>query len=286
MKDVKLNNGQSMPILGFGVFQLTDPEVCEESVLNALKAGYRLIDTASAYGNEEAVGKAIKRSGIPREELFITTKLWIQDYGDTRTEAAFERSLRRLDLDYLDLYLLHQDYGDVYGAWRSLERIYKRGGSRSIGVSNFTPDRLLDLMMHNEVAPAVNQVECNPYCQQIESHQFMVDHNVQMEAWSPLATGLNNIFEDKRLQEIAHKYNRSVAQIVLRWITQRNIVVISKAAKKEHMQENFFIFDFKLSDEDMNAISEINTETSVYFGRLAHRDPATVQTLGSMKFPT
>lgn len=275
-----------MPVLGFGVFQMTDPDQCEESVFNALKAGYRLIDTAAAYGNEEAVGKAIKRSEVPREELFITTKLWIQDYGDTKTEAAFERSLRRLDLDYLDLYLLHQDYGDVYGAWRSLERIYKRGGSRSIGVSNFTPDRLLDLMMHNEIAPMVNQIECNPYCQQIESHQFMVEHNVQMEAWSPLATGLNNIFEDERLQAIAKKYNRSIAQIVLRWILQRNIVVIPKAANREHMLDNLKVFDFKLSDDDMESITELNTETSVYFGQMAHRDPATVQTLGSMKFPT
>lgn len=286
MKSVILNNGISMPILGFGVFQISDPELCEKSVYNAIKAGYRLIDTAAAYGNEEAVGKAIKRSGVPREELFNTTKLWIQDYGDTKTEAAFERSLRRLDLDYLDLYLLHQNYGDVYGAWRSLERINKRGGSRSIGVSNFTPDRLLDLMMHNEIVPVINQVECNPYCQQVESHQFMVNHNVQMEAWSPLATGLNNIFEDERLLNIAHKNKRTVGQVVLRWVVQRGIVVIPKAATQQHMLDNIDIFDFELSQDDMDVIATINTETSVYFGKMAHRDPATVQALGSMKFRT
>lgn len=286
MDSVILNNGISMPVLGFGVFQITDPELCEESVCDALKAGYRLIDTAAAYGNEEAVGRGIKRSGVPREELFITTKLWVQDYGDGKSEAAFERSLKRLGLDYLDLYLMHQPFGDVYGAWRSMERIYEQGLVRAIGVSNFQPDRLIDLILHNNIKPAINQVECNPYCQQIENHKYMKEFNVQMQAWSPLATGRNNIFENELLLSISHKYKRSLAQIVLRWIVQRGIVVIPKAVSKEHILQNINIFDFQLSLEDMEAISSMNMETSVYFGTLSHRDPETVKSLGMMKFNT
>lgn len=286
MDSVILNNGISMPVLGFGVFQITDPELCEESVCDALKAGYRLIDTAAAYGNEEAVGRGIKRSGVPREELFITTKLWVQDYGDGKSEAAFERSLKRLGLDYLDLYLMHQPFGDVYGAWRSMERIYEQGLVRAIGVSNFQPDRLIDLILHNNIKPAINQVECNPYCQQIENHKYMKEFNVQMQAWSPLATGRNNIFENELLLSISHKYKRSLAQIVLRWIVQRGIVVIPKAVSKEHILQNINIFDFQLSQEDMEAISSMNMETSVYFGTLSHRDPETVKSLGMMKFNT
>lgn len=286
MDSVILNNGISMPVLGFGVFQITDHELCEESVCDALKAGYRLIDTAAAYGNEEAVGRGIKRSGVPREELFITTKLWVQDYGDGKSEAAFERSLKRLGLDYLDLYLMHQPFGDVYGAWRSMERIYEQGLVRAIGVSNFQPDRLIDLILHNNIKPAINQVECNPYCQQIENHKYMKEFNVQMQAWSPLATGRNNIFENELLLSISHKYKRSLAQIVLRWIVQRGIVVIPKAVSKEHILQNINIFDFQLSQEDMEAISSMNMETSVYFGTLSHRDPETVKSLGMMKFNT
>lgn len=286
MHTVKLNNGIEMPILGFGAFQLTDPEKCEESVCTALKAGYRLIDTAASYGNEEAVGRGIKRSGVPREELFVTTKLWIQDYGDTVSEAAFERSLRRLDLEYVDLYLMHQPFGDVYGAWRSMERIYKAGKARAIGVSNFYPDRLLDLMLHNEVKPAVNQVECNPYCQQVANHAFMVEHDVQMEAWSPLATGLNGIFHDNTLLSLSEKYGKSVAQIVLRWCVQRGIVTITKASSEEHICQNLEALRFELSPEDMEMIGSMNTETSVYFGSMSHRDPKTVETLGTMRFHT
>lgn len=286
MHTVKLNNGIEMPILGFGAFQLTDPEKCEESVCTALKAGYRLIDTAAAYGNEEAVGRGIKRSGVPREELFVTTKLWIQDYGDTQSEAAFERSLRRLDLEYVDLYLMHQPFGDVYGAWRSMERIYKAGKARAIGVSNFYPDRLLDLMLHNEVKPAVNQVECNPYCQQVANHAFMMEHDVQMEAWSPLATGLNGIFHDKTLLSLSEKYGKSVAQIVLRWCVQRGIVTITKASSEDHIRQNLEALRFELSPEDMEMIGSMNTETSVYFGAMSHRDPKTVETLGTMRFHT
>lgn len=284
MQTVKLNNGVKMPILGFGTFQLTDPQECEEAVYNALMAGYRLIDTASSYENEEYVGRAIKRSGVPREELFITTKLWVQDYGSAK--EAFQRSLDRLGVDYIDLYLLHQNFGDVYSAWRDMEELYEEGKIRAIGVSNFFPDRLLDLMLHNRVAPAVNQIEVNPFCQQIENHKFMQEHNVQTEAWSSLATGLNNIFENKTLQAVAEKHGRTLAQIVLRWVIQRGMVVIPKAAKKEHILENLNIFDFELSPQDMETIAFLNTETSVYFGKLAHRDPATVQSLGTAKFNT
>lgn len=286
MKTVKLNNGVEMPVLGFGTFLLTDQKECEEAVYNALMAGYRLIDTAAAYGNEEAVGKAIKRSGIPRNELFITTKLWVQDYGYEPAKAAFQRSLNRLGTDYTDLYLLHQNYGDVYGAWRAMEELYEEGKIRAIGVSNFFPDRLLDLILHNKIKPAVNQIEINPFCQQLESHKFMVEQGIQTEAWSSLATGKNNIFENKALQAIADKYNRSLAQIVLRWVVQRGIVAIPKAAKKEHMLEDLNIFDFELSAEDMEVIATLNEETSVYFGKLAHRDPETVKYLGTAKFNT
>lgn len=286
MKTVRLNNGVEMPVLGFGVYQLRDPAKCEESVYNALMAGYRLIDTAASYGNEAAVGKAIKRSGIPRDELFITTKLWVHDYGDKTALDALDRSMERLGLDYLDLYLLHQPFGDVYGAWRALESAYRDGKVRAIGVSNFQPDRLIDLMLHNKVSPAVNQVESNPFCQQLENQSFMEAHNVQMEAWSPLATGRSGIFENEVLLSLAEKYHRSLAQIVLRWLVQRGVVVVSKAATKAHMLENLDIFDFEISEQDMAVITALNTETSVYFGRLSHRDPATVESLGTMKFNT
>lgn len=286
MQTVKLNNGVEMPILGFGTFQLTDSQECEEAVYNALTAGYRLIDTAAAYENEEYVGRAIKRSGVPRGELFLTTKLWAQDYGYESAKEAFQRSLDRLGVDYIDLYLLHQNFGDVYGAWRAMEELYEEGKIRAIGVSNFFPDRLLDLMLHNRVAPAVNQIEVNPFCQQLESHRFMQEHHVQTEAWSSLATGRNHIFENKTLQAIAEKHSRTLAQIALRWIIQRGMVAIPKAAKKEHMLENLDIFDFELSPQDLDTIAFLNEETSVYFGKLAHRDPATVQSLGTAKFNT
>lgn len=286
MQTVKLNNGVDMPILGFGTFELTDPQECEEAVFQALTAGYRLIDTAAAYENEEYVGRAIRRSGVPREELFITTKLWVQDYGYESAREAFNRSLKRLGVDYIDLYLLHQNFGDVYGAWRAMEELYEEGKIRAIGVSNFFPDRLLDLMLHNRVAPAVNQVEVNPFCQQIENDQFMRKHHVQTEAWSSLATGRNGIFENGTLQAIAEKHGRTLAQIVLRWVIQRGMVAIPRSAKREHILENLHIFDFELSPQDMETIAFLNTETSVYFGKLAHRDPATVQALGTAKFNT
>lgn len=277
MQKVVLNNGVEMPILGFGVFQIADAEECERSVYDALQAGYRLIDTAAAYENEEAVGKAIKRSGVAREEIFVTTKLWIQDAGYESAKRAFGRSLKRLQLDYLDLYLIHQPYGDVYGAWRAMEELNREGSSRAIGVSNFHPDRLMDLMVHNEVVPAVNQVETHPFNQQVEAHQFMRENNVQIESWGPFAEGRNNIFKNEVLLPIAGKYGKSVAQVILRWLTQREVVAIPKSVRKERMVENFNIFDFELSADDMTAIATLDTKQSLFFD---HRDPKMVKMLG------
>jgi diketogulonate reductase-like aldo/keto reductase len=264
MEKVILNNGVEMPILGFGVFQNNDAKECEKCVYDALLAGYRLIDTAAAYQNEGAVGKAIKRSGVPREEIFVTTKLWIQDTGYEHTKKAFARSLERLQLDYMDLYLIHQPYGDVYGSWRAMEELYREGKIKAIGVSNFQPNRLLDLIMHNEVVPAVNQVENHPFFQQGENAEFMKENNVQIESWGPLAEGKLNIFHNEVLVSIAEKYNKSVAQVVLRWLTQREVVVIPKSARKERIIENFNIFDFELSQEDMEKIATLDTKQSLF----------------------
>jgi 2,5-diketo-D-gluconate reductase A len=280
MQKVVLNNGVEMPILGFGVFQVTDLKECEKSVLEALETGYRLIDTAASYENEEAVGNAIKRSGIPREEIFVTTKLWLADAGDEKTEKAFERSIKKLQLDYLDLYLIHQPYGDVYGAWRTMEKLYREGKIRAIGVSNFHPDRLMDFIVHNEVVPAVNQIETHPFHQQIETQKFLRENNVQIESWGPFAEGKNNIFQNESLLSISEKYGKSVAQVILRWLTQREIVVIPKSVRKERIEENFNIFDFVLSTEDMNAIVALDTKQSLFFD---HRDPAIVKMLGTAK---
>ena len=280
MQNVVLNNGVEMPILGFGVFQVTDAEVCEQSVYEALQTGYRLIDTAASYLNEDAVGKALKRSGVPREELFVTTKLWIQDAGYERTKKAFERSLHRLQLDYLDLYLIHQPFGDVYGAWRAMEELYREGRIRAIGVSNFQPDRVMDLIVHNEVVPAVNQIETHPFNQQIETQKFLQENNIQIESWGPFAEGKHNIFQNELLLSIAGKYRKTVAQVILRWLTQREVVVIPKSVRKERIVENFNIFDFELSPEDMEAIRSLDTKTSSFFD---HRDPAMVKWLGTRK---
>ena len=221
MQTVTLNNGIKMPILGLGVFQMQNPAECEQAVYDALMMGYRLIDTAASYGNEEAVGRAIQRSGISRNELFITTKLWLSDAGEEKAALAFERSLNRLQLDYLDLYLIHQPFGDVYGSWRAMEKLYTNGKVRAIGVSNFQPDRLVDLLLNNKIAPAVNQVETNPFCQQIESTKVMQEYQVQMEAWAPFAEGRNNLFQNEILTALAEKHGKSAAQIVLRWLIQR-----------------------------------------------------------------
>ncbi|WP_339286546.1 aldo/keto reductase [Paenibacillus sp. FSL E2-0201] len=280
MQKVILNNDVEMPILGFGVFQIQEEAECEQAVYEAIMAGYRLIDTAASYLNEEAVGRAIKRSGIPREDLFITTKLWIQDTGYERTKKAFEKSLARLQLDYLDLYLIHQPFGDVHGSWRAMEELYREGKIRAIGVSNFHSDRLIDLIIHNEITPAVNQVETHPFCQQIESAKFMQENNVQIESWGPFAEGKNNMFQNKILASIAQKYNKSVAQVVLRWLTQRGVVVIPKSVRKERIIENFNIFDFELNAEDMERIAMLDTKESLFF---SHRDPVIVQALSTRK---
>jgi diketogulonate reductase-like aldo/keto reductase len=273
---VTLNNGVEMPILGFGVFQVPDLEECERSVYEAIQTGYRLIDTAASYGNEEAVGSAIKRSSVAREELFVTTKLWISDAGYESTKKAFERSLQRLQLDYLDLYLIHQPYGDVYGSWRAMQELYLEGRIKAIGVSNFHPDRIMDLIVHNEVVPAVNQIETNPFNQQIETQKFLQENNVQIESWAPFAEGRNNLFQNEIFLSIAGKYNKSVAQIILRWLTQRGVVAIPKSVRKERMVENISIFDFELSQEDMDEIATLDTKTSSFFD---HRDPQMVKAL-------
>lgn len=280
MQTVTLNNGVEMPILGFGVFQITDADECERSVYEAIQTGYRLIDTAASYENEEEVGKAIKRSGVAREELFVTTKLWIQDAGYESTKAAFARSLKRLQLEYLDLYLIHQPFGDVYGAWRAMEELYREGRIRAIGVSNFQPDRLMDLIVHNQVVPVVNQIETHPFNQQIETQKFLQENNVQIESWGPFAEGKNNIFGNELLLSIAGKYQKTVAQVVLRWLTQRGVVAIPKSVRKERMVENFNIFDFDLSPEYMNAIGVLDMKVSSFFD---HRDPNMVKRLGEAK---
>lgn len=277
MQYVTLNNGVEMPLLGFGVFQVTDLAECQRSVADAIETGYRLIDTAASYGNEEAVGKAIKSSGIKREELFITTKVWIQSKGFEGTKKSFEQSLKRLGLDYLDLYVIHQPFGDVYGEWRAMEELYKEGKIRAIGVSNFQSDRLIDLIVHNEIVPAVNQVETHPFQQQIAAQKFMQENNVQIESWGPFAEGKNNIFKNEILSAIGGKYNKSIAQVILRWLLQRGVVSIPKSVRKERILENFNIFDFELNADDMEAIISLDTKKSLFFD---HHDPAMVKWLG------
>src|SRR5699024_10438148 len=249
MQNVKLNNGVQMPILGFGVFQITDEEECEQVVYDAIQTGYRLIDTAASYLNEEAVGRGIKRSGVSREELFITTKLWVQDTGYEATKKAFENSLKRLQLDYLDLYLIHQPYGDVHGSWRAMQDAYQAGKLRAIGVSNFQPDRLMDITAFNEIKPAVNQVEINPFQQQEESVAFMRELGVQAEAWAPFAEGRNNLFDNEVLHAIAARHGKTVGQVVLRWVIQRGVVALAKTVRRERMEENLAIFDFELDSD-------------------------------------
>ena len=280
MRTVKLNNGVEIPILGFGVFQITDSSECERSVVDAIQTGYSHIDTAASYQNEEAVGRGIKQSGVARDKLFITTKLWIQGNGYEGTIKAFERSLKRLQLDYLDLYLIHQPFGDVYGEWRAMEELYQQGKVRAIGLSNFPPDRIMDLMIHNKITPAVNQIEFNPFQQQIDTQTFLQENNVQVEAWAPFAEGKNNIFKNELLLSIAAKYQKSVAQVILRWLVQRGIIVLSKSVRQERMIENISVLDFELSTQDMTAITTLDTKTSSFFD---HRDPQMVKWLGERK---
>ena len=274
MQQVTLNNGVVMPILGYGVFQIPDPQECERCVVEAIGSGYRLIDTAASYLNEEAVGRGIKNAGVPRTDLFVTTKLWVQDTGYERTQQAIEKSLRRLQLDYLDLYLIHQPFGDVHGSWRAMEDALKAGKVRAIGVSNFHPDRLMDIIGFNDVVPAVNQIEVNPFHQQEESVAFMRENGVQAEAWAPFAEGRNNLFQNEALVDIGRKHGRSVGQVVLRWVVQRGIVALAKSVRKERMEENLRVLDFALDEADMARISQLETGESSFF---SHRDPARVK---------
>lgn len=276
MLTIRLNNGVLMPMLGFGVYQIADANECEQAVSDALRIGYRLLDTAAAYGNEEAVGRAIARSGVAREELFVTTKLWLTDAGYEKTHAAFEQSLRRLGLEYLDLYLIHQPYGDVYGAWRAMEELYSAGRVRAIGVSNFQPDRLMDLMLHNRIKPAVNQIETHPFCQQRQAALLLQENGIQMQSWGPFAEGRNQLFSNPVLMAIASKHQRSVAQIVLRWLLQCGVVAIPKSVHPERMAENFRVFDFELDTADLAAIAALDSGKSLFFD---HRDPAMVKWL-------
>ena len=264
---ITLNNGMLMPPIGYGVFRMTDENACEEAVLQALNTGYRLIDTAAAYENERAVGRAIKRSGIPREEIFLTTKLWVTDTSYEKAKPALERSLERLGLDYVDLYLIHQPYNDYYGAWRALEELYAQGKVKAIGVDNFTEDKLADFLFFNKVKPAVNMVECNPFYQRQNDLEYMQSQNIQMQAWSPLSAGAENIFSNPVLCDIAKKYNKSTAQIILRWLVQRGIVPVVKSANPARMKENIDIFDFELSPDDMQAIATLDTGHTCFTAR-------------------
>ena len=274
MQQVTLNNGVVMPILGYGVFQIPDPQECERCVVEAIGSGYRLIDTAASYLNEEAVGRGIKNAGVPRTDLFVTTKLWVQDTGYERTQQAIEKSLRRLQLDYLDLYLIHQPFGDVHGSWRAMQDALKAGKVRAIGVSNFHPDRLMDIIGFNDVVPAVNQIEVNPFHQQEESVAFMRENGVQAEAWAPFAEGRNNLFQNEALVDIGRKHGRSVGQVVLRWVVQRGVVALAKSVRKERMEENLRVLDFALDEADMARIAQLETGESSFF---SHRDPAMVK---------
>jgi 2,5-diketo-D-gluconate reductase A len=272
MQTVTLNNGIEMPILGFGVYQVPADET-EKVVAEALGTGYRLIDTAASYLNEEAVGRALNSSGLPREELFVTTKLWVEQAGYDATMAAFQKSLDRLGLDYLDLYLIHQPFGDYYGAWRSMEELQRQSQVRAIGVCNFHPDRLVDLIEYNDVTPAVNQIETHVYYQRADDHRIMAERGVQHQSWGPFAEGRNNMFTDPTLTSIAEAHGKSVGQVVLRWLIQRDVIVIPKSVRPARMQENFDVFDFELAAEEMERIAAMGTGASLFFD---HRDPAVV----------
>ncbi|TVY09080.1 aldo/keto reductase [Paenibacillus cremeus] len=279
MRYVELNNGVKMPILGYGVFQIPDHEQCERCVLDAIEVGYRLIDTAQGYGNEAAVGKAIRKCGVPREELFITTKIWISTYGYENAKKSIEGSLERLQLDYIDLLLIHQPFNDYYGTYRAMEELYKEGKLRAIGVSNFYPDRLIDLIKFNEVVPAVNQVETHVFNQQVKAREIMKKYGVQIQAWAPFAEGKNNLFSNETLNAIGDKYNKSSAQVALRYLIQIGVSVIPKTVNKERMKQNIEVFDFELTTEDMDAIAALDRRETLFF---SHYDPEQVERLTSM----
>ncbi len=280
MKTIHLNNGVKMPLEGFGVFQVTDYDVCRNAVLDAIGSGYRLIDTAAAYMNEEAVGEAIKESRVNRNDLFITTKLWTQDASYDGAKKAFETSLENLGLDYIDLYLIHQPVGDYYGAYRAMEELYKEGRVRAIGVCNFYPDRLTDLAIHAEVIPAVNQVELHPFFQQEKAIRNMKELGIQPEAWGPFAEGKHGIFTHPVLTAIGEKYGKSAAQVALRWNVQRGVVVIPKSTHRDRMEQNIDIWDFSLSDEDMAEIAKLDIGHSEI---VDHSDPAFIRMISSLK---
>ena len=279
MEYVTLYNDLKMPKAGFGVFQIADKEECIRCVQDAIKAGYRLIDTAQSYGNEEAVGEAIKTCGVPREELFITTKVWISNAGYEKAKASILESLQKMQLDYIDLMLIHQPINDYYGTYRAMEDLYKEGKLKAIGVSNFYPDRLTDITIFSEIKPMVNQVEVNVFHQQIEAQEVMKKYNVQTEAWAPFAEGRNNMFSNPTLKTIGDKYNKSIAQVILRWLIQRDIVVLSKTSDFDRMKENMDIFDFSLSNQDMDTIKGLDLKESSFFN---HQEAASVERLAGL----
>lgn len=263
MDKIRLNNGIEMPLLGFGVFQITDEEECEKSVLSALKTGYRMIDTAACYGNERAVGAAIQKSGIPREEVFISSKVWIQDAGYDATKKSFEKTLENLQTNYLDLYLVHMPYGNYHGSWEAMEELYKAGKIKAIGVCNFLPDRLVDLILSHEIVPAINQIELHPFSQQKELCSVMEKYDVKAMAWAPFAEGQNNIFHNEILSEIGEKYGKTPAQVILRWLRQKNMIAIPKSVHEERIQQNYDVDDFKLSMQDMKKMEQMDTGKSL-----------------------
>ena len=280
MKNVKLSNGVEMPILGFGVFQINDLKECERVISEAIEVGYRSIDTAQVYGNEEAVGNAIKKSGIDRKEFFITTKVWISNSGYEKAKASIEESLKKLQTDYIDLLLIHQPFGDYYGTYRTMEEYYKAGKLRAIGVSNFYPDRFIDIAHFFEIKPMVNQVETHVFNQQIISQKIMKEYGTQIESWGPFAEGKNNLFTNETLVEVGKKYHKTAAQVALRYLIQRDVVVIPKTVRKERMIQNFDVFNFELSEEDMKEILKLDKKESLF---LSHYDPETVKLLVNYK---
>ncbi|NIG16162.1 aldo/keto reductase [Pantoea sp. Cy-640] len=282
MQDFTLNDGLSIPLVGFGVFQISDPAECEKAVADAIDVGYRLIDTAASYMNEQQVGTGIVNSGIEREKLYVATKLWVQDVNYKGTKAQFERSLNRLQMDYVDLYLIHQPYGDVHGAWRAMEELQAEGKIKSIGVSNFHPDRLADLTAFNKVPPAVNQIEVNPFHQQLHPIAWMHSRNIQPQAWAPFAEGRNDLFNNPVLSSIGQQYGKSIGQVVLRWLLQRGVVSLAKSVRKERMKENFDIFDFELNERDLEKITALETGNSAFF---SHRDPDRVEWITKRHLP-
>ena len=280
MNEITLNNGVKMPVIGYGVFQIQDEKQCEQCVVDAVETGYRLIDTAAVYGNEEAVGRAVRRCGVPRDELFLTSKLWVQDASYEGAKAAIDHSLKNLQTDYLDLYLIHRPFGDYYGAWRAMEEAIDAGKLRAIGLSNFDPARVVDLTMNNRITPAVNQVECHPFYQQEGTRRFLQEQGIVMEAWAPFAEGKKQIFQNETLLSIGAKYGKSPAQVVLRWNIQRGIVPLAKSVHRERMEQNLSVFDFALSDNDMVAISQLD-EGQTLFGK--NEDPAYAKMINSVK---